>query len=107
MAELKKTKDVLFKTKDSLLKTEDVLLKTKGSLLKTEDNRKQDVNICLQCTQNKNNKNNRNNYKRVISIVQLCLSAVLKTGSFLGMLITLLLSSYIVTLAYDNHRDLQ
>ena len=39
------------KTEDSLLKTEDVLLKTKDGRLKTEDNRKQDVNICLQCTQ--------------------------------------------------------
>ena len=39
------------KTKVSLLQTEDVLLKTKDGLLKTEENRKQDVNICLWCTQ--------------------------------------------------------
>ena len=51
MAELKKLKNVLLKTKDGLLKTEDVLLKTKDGLLKTEYNRKQDVNICLQYTQ--------------------------------------------------------
>ena len=35
--ELKKTNDILLKTKDGLLKTQDVLFKTKDGLLKTED----------------------------------------------------------------------
>ena len=70
MAELIKLKDILLKTKDGLLqtyiwtkdvllKTEDILLKTKDSLLKTEDNRKQNVNICLWCTQEQEQKSDQ------------------------------------------------
>ena len=40
MTELKTTKDIFLKTKDSLLQTADVLLTIKGGLLKTEDNSK-------------------------------------------------------------------